>query len=121
MVQVQKGEQKPPIGGFSYTMFFIYILHSSSSDVYYVGYSSDYSRRLIEHNTQEKHDTYTAKHRPWIIAAAFECSHDEGIAMKIEKFIKKQKSRKLIELLIQADFVPTGFLASLVRVPMHRC
>jgi hypothetical protein len=37
--------------------------------------------------------------------------------MEIEQFIKKQKSRKLIELLCRDDFTPAGKLAQLVRVP----
>ena len=32
-------------------MFYIYILYSESFDKYYVGYTSDITRRLEEHNT----------------------------------------------------------------------
>ena len=35
-------------------------------------------------------------------------------------FIKKQKSRRLIEQLVDTDFIPTGRLAQLVRVPQLR-
>ena len=84
-------------------MFFIYIIYSGPSDLYYVGYSDDPKRRLIEHNTKS-FNTYTSKHRPWILKAVFECSPTETDAIKIEKFIKKQKSRKLLEKLIDPDF-----------------
>jgi len=40
--------------------------------------------------------------------------------MKLEKFIKKQKTKKLIDKLINPDFVLTGELAQLVRVPHVR-
>ncbi len=96
-------------------MFYIYILYSPSSDKYYVGYSNDYQRRLIEHNTTER-ITYTSKHRPWFLKAAFECL-SESEAMKIEKFIKKQKSRKFIETICNPCSKLMGQLAQLVRVP----
>lgn len=98
-------------------MYYIYILYSVSSDLFYVGYTVDYKRRLNEHNEQDASNTFTSKHRPWTLKAVFECSMIEKDAMKTERFIKKQKSRKLIENLIEASFVPSGQLAQLVRVP----
>ncbi len=97
-------------------MFYIYIIYSPSSDKYYVGYSIDPQRRWIEHNTKT-FETYTSKHRPWFLKAYFECGDSEAQAILIERFIKKQKSRKLLEQLCDNSFVPTGFLAQLVRVP----
>ena len=99
--------------------FYIYILHSISSDKYYVGYSTDPIRRIVEHNTKP-FSTYTAKHRPWHLAAYFNCGNDENTAIRLERFIKKQKSRKLIEQLCDTAFKPEGFLAQLVRVPHVR-
>ena len=49
--------------------------------------------------------------------AVFECGDNETVAINFERFIKKQKSRKLIEQLVDPDFILTGFLAQLVRVP----
>ena len=100
-------------------MFYIYIIYSPSADKHYVGYSSDPQRRLIEHNTKP-FNTYTSKYRPWILKAVFECNEKEAEAIKIERFIKKQKSRKLIEQLIDEKFTPSGYLAQLVRVPWVR-
>jgi putative endonuclease len=100
-------------------MYYIYILYSPSSDKFYVGYSNDFARRLVEHNSSDK-ITYTSKHRPWILEAVFECGIIESSAMKIEKFIKKQKSKVLIEKLIDKNFIPEGALAQLVRVPHVR-
>jgi putative endonuclease len=99
-------------------MYYIYILYSEASDIYYVGYTSDYERRLLEHNTSER-GSYTSKHRPWTIMAVFECGTDEGAAKKVETFIKKQKSRKLVEKLISGEGL-SGGLANLVRVPYER-
>ena len=101
-------------------MFYIYILYSPLHNKYYVGYTGNYQERLIEHNSQENFNTYTSKFRPWIIAAVFEGSHFENEAIGLERFIKKQKSRKLIIKLIDSSFIPTGTLAQLVRVPYVR-
>jgi putative endonuclease len=100
-------------------MYFIYIIFSDISNFYYVGYTNDLKRRLIEHNTNP-HNTFTSKHRPWVIKALFECGTSESQTIVIERFIKKQKSRKLIELLCNPSFIPDGKLAQLVRVQHER-
>jgi len=53
-------------------MYYIYILYSPNYDKYYVGYSNDPYRRVLEHNTKP-FNTYTSKYRPWTLAAVFEC------------------------------------------------
>ena len=102
------------------TSFFIYILYSSGADKYYVGYTSDYEKRLNDHNTQENFNTYTSKFRPWELVAVFHAGDEEAQAIRMERFIKKQKSRRLIEQLIKVNFIPSGSLAQLVRVPHVR-
>jgi putative endonuclease len=97
-------------------MYFLYILYSSNSDKYYVGVTENPERRLSEHNTSER-TTYTSKHRPWIMVALFEVKENWGVALKIEKFIKKQKSRTFIEALVLKNDIPAA-LALLVRVPI---
>ena len=99
-------------------MFYIYFIYSKSSDIYYVGYSNNYLNRIEQHNNSVR-DTFSKKHRPWILKAAFEVGIDRGTAIKIERFIKKQKSRKLIERIIAGEKL-TGILAQLVRVPHVR-
>jgi len=99
-------------------MFYLYILYSESSDKYYVGYTRDYRRRFHEHNHSDR-ITFTSKHRPWILKAVFACGEIEGDAIRLERFIKKQKSRKLIERIIGGE-VLTGILAQLVSVPYVR-
>jgi putative endonuclease len=89
-------------------------LYSEASDIYYVGYSDDFERRFEQHNHSGKL-TFTSKHRPWTLMAVYSCGHSQSDAMKIEKFIKDQKSRKLIEKLVAGGEF-TGILAQLVRV-----
>jgi len=101
-------------------MYYLYILFSEQNDLYYVGYTSNFQQRLIQHNTQEFFNTYTSKYRPWQLAAVFECGLQEKDAIMLERFIKKQKSRKLIELLVNPEFTPVNALAQLVRVPHVR-
>jgi len=100
-------------------MFYIYIIYSAISDRFYVGYSQNPWHRLEQHLSNHK-DKYTGRHSDWELKAVFEVGESRGEADKLEKFIKRQKSRRLIESLINPDFVPEGKLAQLVRVPHVR-
>ena len=117
---VRDQEQAPHVRGAFFVLmkFYIYILYSETSDIYYVGYSSDFLARLEQHNHSER-STFTSKHRPWTLKAVYFCCTEEAHAMAIEKFIKKQKSKTLIEKLISGEKL-TGRLALLVRVPHVR-
>ena len=98
-------------------LYYIYILYSQTSDLYYVGYTNDYKRRLEQHNGSTS-NTFTSKHRPWVIKAMFTCGHNEGDAMRLEKFIKKQKSKFFLQKLVNSE--PSefkGILVQLVRCP----
>jgi len=99
-------------------MYYIYILKSVPSEVFYVGYTDNPERRLLEHNSSEE-NTYTSKHRPWIFAAIFQCSDDRAMAVKIEKFIKRQKSKTFIQKMINAEKLE-GVLSQLIKVPHVR-
>ena len=99
--------------------YYIYILYSKDIDRYYVGYSQNPWIRFEQHlsNTSDK---YTGKAKDWILNAVFEAAKTKGDALKIEIFIKKQKSRTLITHLCNLEFTPTGYLAQLIRVPHVR-
>ena len=98
---------------------YIYIIYSASADKYYVGFSADPWRRLTQHNENES-DKYTGKYSNWELSAVFEVKAGPLSAQKIEVFIKKQKSRVLVERLIDPEFMPEGVLSQLVRVPHVR-
>jgi putative endonuclease len=102
-----------------YMTFYIYIIYSADSNRYYLGYSSDPWKRLEQHLTNSA-DKYTGKSKDWKLSGVFQVSDLESEAIRVERFIKKQKSRKLIEQLCDPTFVPTGYLAQLVRVPHVR-
>jgi len=99
-------------------MYYIYILFSKASNKYYVGHTDDVQRRLNEHNDSDRL-TYTSKHRPWKLCAVFECSSVRNEALALERFIKRQKSRGLIQRMVDGEKL-NGRLAQLVRVPHVR-
>ena len=94
--------------------YYIYILYSVSTNMFYVGYSSDPGIRLTKHNSTNS-NTFTSKGRPWKLKAVFQ-AETKTHAISLERFIKKQKSRTLLENLCNDQFYPTGKLAQLVRV-----
>ena len=98
--------------------YFIYIIYSVSIDKYYVGYSKDPWVRLLQHNSNTQ-DKYTGRTKDWKLEAVFEVEN-QSKAIQIERFIKRQKSRKFIERICEEDFKGTGLLAQLVRVPHLR-
>ena len=71
-------------------------------------------KRLWRHNNTP-FDTFTHKYRPWVVKACFDAGYDRGIAMKMERYIKRQKSRNFLEDLITQKDNPEHF-AQLVRV-----
>ena len=74
----------------------------------------------MEQHLNNKTDKYTGKANDWKLKAVFEAAKIKADALKIERFIKKQKSRNLILQLCEKEFIPTGYLAQLVRVPHLR-
>jgi len=102
-------------------MYYLYIIYSETFDRFYIGSSQDPWKCLETHNTS-KFNTYTSKYkyRPWVLKAIFEAGNTRGEAEKIERFVKKQKSKSLLLKLIDKRFVPNGKLAQLVRVPHVR-
>ena len=104
--------------------YWVYILYSRGSDRYYVGQTHDVAARLRSHNEGARADQstkYTFKHRPWELVCSFSVGADRGEAMKIEKYIKRQKSRSFLERVIACvSREDWDELAQLVRVPACR-
>ena len=69
---------------------FVYILYSDNFDSFYIGYTTDMERRLLEHNSGLTKPT-KAK-RPWrmLYHEKFELQVD---ALRREKFLKAQKNK----------------------------
>ena len=79
-------------------MFFTYILQSLNDQSFYIGFSANLEQRLIKHNNATT--GYTSTKKPWKIAY-YETFDIESDARKRERAIKKKKSRKYIEFLIE--------------------
>jgi putative endonuclease len=80
-------------------LFFVYIIFSPGLDKFYVGYTGNLEKRLMEHNTGVS--TYTSKSADWELKWVKEFSSREE-AMIEEKRIKSKKSRKYIEWLVSS-------------------
>src|SRR5688572_18419662 len=78
-------------------MFFVYILQSQKNARFYIGYSEDPDRRLLEHNSGKV--TSTKPHRPWI-KIYVEQFKTEQAAIVREREMKAKKSRKYLEWLV---------------------
>jgi putative endonuclease len=82
--------------------FTVYILHSESTDCYYVGYTNNIERRMSEHNRIK--GKFTDKGIPWVIVH-IEVYKVKKEAMAREKFIKRKKSKSFIIELIKSQMV----------------
>lgn len=76
------------------SMYFVYILYSSSLNKYYVGSTEDVDRRIKEHNTGK--GKFTSKGVPWVIVTTFECN-DRTEAVRLELKIKKRGIRRYLQ------------------------
>jgi putative endonuclease len=86
-----------------HNMFFEYILQSLISSRYYVGHTDEIARRVQEHNTGMA--KYTRRDKPWKLVYV-ENYTTRSAAMKRELEIKRKKSKKYIEKLIESGERP---------------
>jgi putative endonuclease len=84
-------------------MYYTYILKSKIKETYYIGSCSDLTIRLDRHNSGNSRSTKAFI--PWEIVY-YEQYDNKMDAMKREYFIKKQKSKKYIENLINSKGRP---------------
>jgi putative endonuclease len=80
--------------------YFVYFLQSIKDASYYIGVSDNVERRLHQHNNGESKST--ASKIPWLLKRIEEFP-DINLAYKRERFLKKMKSRKIIERVINSD------------------
>jgi putative endonuclease len=77
--------------------YLVYILYSKAADQYYVGHTADIKVRLFRHNNSGS--KATKKVEDWEVVYKEEFPQ-RADAFKREMEIKKKKSRKYIEFLI---------------------
>jgi len=81
-------------------MHFVYIIQSKKTKKYYIGTSNNPDLRINKHNRGST--IYTKSGIPWILIKTISCKNKTD-ALKLEKFIKKQKSKKFIEKIINEE------------------
>ena len=81
-------------------MNFVYILHSKILDQYYIGETEDLENRIKQHNNGFYEQAYTKITSDWKLFHSIACN-DKSQAIKIERHIKKMKSRKYLENLLK--------------------
>ena len=83
-------------------MYYVYILYSPKTSRYYIGSCDDMDKRLYHHNRGLTPST-KAGAPEWEVRY-LEYHEDRTAALKREREIKKKKSRKYIEWLINSNF-----------------
>lgn len=73
--------------------FFVYIIHSTSIDRFYVGHTEFLSERLSQHNQGFYKGAFTQLADDWTLFYSIECESKKQ-AIYIERHIKKMHSRK---------------------------
>jgi putative endonuclease len=79
--------------------YFTYIIKSKINDRYYIGSSDNLARRLTLHN--EGNTISTKAYIPWELVY-FETFETKSEALIREKHLKKMKSKKYIEWLVES-------------------
>ena len=82
-------------------MYYTYILYSTQCDRYYIGFTSDTSKRLERHNSGMVNSTRNCI--PYLMLK-FKSYATAEEARKEEMRIKKMKSRKYIKKLLEEDW-----------------
>ena len=80
--------------------YFVYIIYSNSRDRYYIGSAENIELRLKRHNDGATISTKSG--RPWIVKY-IEKFESKTEALKRENYLKRMKSRILIEDMITKD------------------
>jgi len=85
--------------------YFVYILKSEKTGIYYIGCTNNLSRRVSEHNNNKVKSTKNKG--PWELK--FKEQHSElSSARKRENEIKRWKKRIKIDKLLQQSMAPSS-------------
>jgi putative endonuclease len=93
---------------------FFYVIYSPSIDRYYSGITTEeIQTRLFKHNSSFHGSHFTSAASDWELRLLISCD-SYTIARKIELYVKRMKSRKFIEKIIQ-DSTERDFLISKIK------
>ncbi|UII77360.1 GIY-YIG nuclease family protein [Flagellimonas sp. HMM57] len=99
-------------GSFKYQhikMHYVYIIQSKIDNGFYVGETRDLVDRLTRHNTKELNAGITNRKIPWDYFYILKVKNST-VARKIERHIKKMKSRAYIENLRKYPEIATKLI-----------
>ena len=82
--------------------YYLYILYSGKIDRYYVGISRDPEARLRSHNLYPR--GWTKRGTPWQ-SVSQKPFGDRATAQRWERYLRRRKSRKLLEKVARGEFV----------------
>ncbi len=72
--------------------YFIYILECENGS-YYTGYTKNLAQRYAQHTNGTANSSYTRSFKPKRIAQCWQLADTVGIALRIERWIKKQRKK----------------------------
>ena len=75
-------------------MFYVYILQSKKDDNLYVGYTNDFKKRFIKHNSGKVYSTKLRRPFTWIY---LEICHNKEDATQREKYLKSGRGKRFIK------------------------
>ena len=77
--------------------FYCYVIYSKKLDQFYIGYTHEtICTRIDNHNSAIYDNSFSLKTNDWKIFYSIECTSQKQ-ALKIEKHIKRMKSRKYLQ------------------------
>jgi putative endonuclease len=91
-------------------MHYLYIIYSESKDKYYVGETNDPEFRLKLHNQHAFDKSFTKIAEDWQLKLNYDCQNRSD-AIYLEKFIKRMKSRKFIQKIIDQPEILNDILS----------
>ena len=74
-------------------MFYTYVLQSNKNNQFYIGYTSDLKRRIIEHN--QGLNFSTKRYVPWVLIY-YEATKKSD-AIRREKYLKTTQGNRLLK------------------------
>jgi putative endonuclease len=80
-------------------MFYVYLIQSEVDSSFYIGYTSNLELRRKQHNNGET--IYSSRKKPWFLVYS-EVFENKTLALKRERFLKKQKNRDFYYQLIKS-------------------
>ena len=86
-------------------MYYVYILWSSKSKIFYFGYTEDLNKRLGEHN--KGLSKATKPHRPWILLF-YSAFRNKKLAKDFERYLKSGSGKaftykRLVDVALKKD------------------